>query len=174
MKLRFLLTAILFFCLTNLLHSQFINVTYPNGGDTLYNCNTDTIRFTATGTSTFYNIDYSVNGGTTWQSVITNIKITNGKYAWTVPVNVVNSNSCLIKVYDKLTPSIKDSSDNLFNIVKPITITSPNGGEALNANNYKTITWNTYPKSSSGYYTLSYSVNGGGFFYYNSYIGIFA
>ncbi|MFY7884761.1 MAG: hypothetical protein ACOVOV_07960, partial [Dolichospermum sp.] len=153
-----LILCIAFFATTK---SQSITVTYPNGGDTLFNCNTDTIRFTATGTSTFYNIDYSVNGGTTWQSVITNIKIINGKYAWTVPINVQHSSSSLIRVYDRSNTTIRDSSNAVFNIFKPITITSLNGGEVLNGYTYKTITWNMYNKSTSNYFTISYSVNGG-------------
>ena len=159
MKKIFIL--ILFAALFITAKSQSITVTYPNGGDTLFNCNTDTIRFTATGTSTFYNIDYSVNGGSTWQSVITNIKITNGKYAWTVPINVQHSSSSLIRVYDRSNTAIRDSSNAVFNIFKPITITSPNGGEVLNGYTYKTISWNMYSKSTSNNFTISYSLNGG-------------
>jgi alpha-tubulin suppressor-like RCC1 family protein len=158
--LSIILTVVLF----GKAKSQSITVTYPNGGDTLFNCNTDTIRFTATGTSTFYNIDYSVNGGTTWQSVITNIKIINGKYAWTVPINVQHSSSSLIRVYDRSNTTIRDSSNAVFNIFKPITITSPNGGEVLNGYTYKTLTWNMYSKSTSNNFSILYSINGGASF----------
>jgi Secretion system C-terminal sorting domain/Dockerin type I domain len=138
-----------------------IYITYPNGGDSLFNCNTDTIRFEAIGTSTFYNIDYSVNGGTTWVSIAVNAKITNGKYAWKVPTNLAPSTNCLIRLYDKLTPTLRDSSNAVFSISKPITITSPNGGEVLTGYTYKTITWTTDNKNTSNAFSLSYSVNGG-------------
>ncbi len=159
--MKYFLSLILFTALFITAKSQSITVTYPNGGDTLFNCNTDTIRFAATGTSTFYNIDYSVNGGTTWQSVITNIKITDGKYGWKVPINVTHSSNCLIKVYDKLTPTIKDSSNAVFNIFKPLVITSPNGGEVLNSYTNKTITWTAYNKSTSNYFSIYLSLDNG-------------
>jgi len=108
--------------------SQNITVTAPNGGEVLYACQTYTITWNATGTSNFYDIDYSLNNGAIWASVATNINVTNGQYVWTVPN--VESNTCLIRVRDKNNTSIEDVSNAVFSIRIPVVVTAPNGGES--------------------------------------------
>lgn len=51
----------LFFFTTT--QAQSITITQPNGGEVLYSCQQYTIKWTASGTSNYYNIDYSLNGG---------------------------------------------------------------------------------------------------------------
>ena len=137
--------------------SQSITITQPNGGEKLYACDAYTIRFTASGTSTYYNIDYSLNNGATWVSSATNLLITNGQYVWTVPY--VNSDSCLLRVYDKNNSSVFDVSNNIFSIKIPITVVAPNGGENVIANTPYTIKWNA--TSVSGSYNIYYSIDNG-------------
>ncbi|MFY7964131.1 MAG: hypothetical protein ACOVO1_04485, partial [Chitinophagaceae bacterium] len=137
--------------------SQSITITQPNGGETLYACEIYTIKFTASGTSTYYNIDYSLNNGATWTSSATNLLITNGQYGWTVPY--ASSTTCLLRVYDKNNPSIQDVSNNVFTIKIPVILTSPNGGEVWQAGTAKTITWNM--EGTSQKFNLAYSTNSG-------------
>ena len=137
--------------------SQSITITQPNGGEVLYACEVYTITFTASGTSTYYNIDYSLNNGATWTSSATNLLITNGQYGWTVPY--ASSTTCLLRVYDKNNPSIQDVSNNVFTIKIPVILTSPNGGEVWQAGTAKTITWNM--EGTSQRFNIAYSTNSG-------------
>ena len=115
-KIIFLFLAILF----SKLHAQSITIVQPNGGEKLYACEAYTIKIIASGTSTYYNVDYSLNKGATWTSSATNLLITNGQYVWTVPY--VSSDSCLLRVYDKNNPNVFDVSDNIFSIKIPIKV----------------------------------------------------
>ena len=80
--------------------AQTITVTAPNGGEQLYACQTYTITWTASGTSNYYDLDYSLNNGAIWASIASNINVTNGQYTWTIPN--VESNTCLVRVRDCL------------------------------------------------------------------------
>nr|HPH92717.1 hypothetical protein [Ferruginibacter sp.] len=137
--------------------SQNITVTAPNGGEVLYACQTYTITWNATGTSNFYDIDYSLNNGAIWASVATNINVTNGQYVWTVPN--VESNTCLIRVRDKNNTSIEDVSNAVFSIRIPVVVTAPNGGESWLSGSQHAITWNIQGTSLT--FNIDYSVNGG-------------
>src|ERR1700741_4130347 len=79
-------------------NAQSITVTQPNGAEQLYGCQTYTIKWNSSGVSNFYNIDYSLNGGSNWTSVASNLNITNGQYNWSVPM--VASSTVLIRVLD--------------------------------------------------------------------------
>lgn len=136
---------------------QAITVTQPNGGEVLYACQQYQVKWNATGTSNYYNIDYSLNNGAIWTSVASNLNITNGQYLWTVPY--VQSSTCLVRVRDKNDTLKQDISDAVFTINIPVIVTSPNGGEVWGAGTQKPITWNIQGTSLS--FNLEYSVNGG-------------
>ena len=78
--MRTILTTIFALLLSYGLAAQSITVTQPNGGELLYGCQTYTIKWNSSGVSNWYDIHYSLNGGTTWTSVATNINITNNYY----------------------------------------------------------------------------------------------
>ena len=155
MKKVFLFLVVSF--LTIYTQAQSITVTAPNGGEVLYACQTYTITWNATGTSNFYDIDYSLNNGGTWASVATNINVTNGQYIWTVPN--AESNICLIRVRDKNNITIEDISNAVFSIKIPVVVTAPNGGESWLSGSQHLITWNIQGTSLT--FNLAYSINGG-------------
>ena len=139
--------------------AQTITITKPNGGEVLYPCQSYVITWTQTGTpSNYWNIDYSIDGGTIWASVATNYLATNGQFTWTVPN--VTTTTALVRVYDAQNPTTTDRSDALFSIQKPVTLTSPNGGEVLTGNSVYNITWDAIASNSSTF-SISYSVNNG-------------
>ena len=123
----------------------------------MYACQTYLITWTASGTSNFYDIDYSLNNGSTWASIASNINVTNGQYSWTVPN--AESNTCLIRVRDKNDITKVDISNAVFTIHIPVTVTAPNGGESWVGGSTHLITWNIQGTSLS--FNLDYSTNGG-------------
>jgi hypothetical protein len=155
MKGTFTLIIILFSFFTS--KSQSITITQPNGGEVLYACQTYLIQWTATGTSNFYDIDFSLNNGTTWASITSNLNITNGQYLWTVPN--VESSTCLVRVKDKNDALKVDVSNAVFTIHIPVVVTSPNGGEIWQGGTNLLITWDIQGTSLT--FNLDYSVNGG-------------
>lgn len=138
--------------------AQTITITKPNGGEVLYPCQSYTITWTQTGSpSNYWNIDYSIDGGTIWASVATNYLATNGQFVWTVP-NVTTS-TALIRVYDAQNPATTDRSDAMFSIQKPVTLTSPNGGEVLTGSTVYNITWDAIQGTTG--FSIAYSLNAG-------------
>ena len=94
--------------------AQNITVLAPNGWETLAGCSNYNIRWTATGTSNYFYIDYSVNNGTSWASLATNIQYNGGVFTWTVPN--ISSSQALIRVRDAVDTNIIDQSNAVFTI----------------------------------------------------------
>ncbi|MBS1732051.1 MAG: hypothetical protein JST02_02030, partial [Bacteroidetes bacterium] len=155
MRKIYILLAFLFF--VSAANAQSITVTAPNGGEVLYACQTYVITWTATGTSNFYDIDYSLNNGGTWASIASNLNVTNGQYSWTVPN--AESSTCLVRVRDKNDITKTDVSNAVFTIHIPVVVTAPNGGESWVGGSSHLITWNIQGTSLS--FNLDYSTNGG-------------
>ncbi|MCU0432220.1 MAG: T9SS type A sorting domain-containing protein [Bacteroidia bacterium] len=142
--------------LTNL-QAQTVTVTSPNGGEIWPACAQRTITWTASGTSGFYNVDYSTNNGVTWASIATFLNATS--LNWTVPN--VQSTTCLIRVYDSYNNTIIDQSNAVFTINAAVRVTSPNGGENWQVGNPNTqqITW--VASGTSAFVTIEYSIDAG-------------
>ena len=153
---KILLGLAMLFCLSST-RAQSITVTAPNGGEVLYACQTYLITWTATGTSNFYDIDYSLNNGGTWASIASNLNVTNGQYSWTIPN--AESNTCLVRVRDKNDITKTDVSNSVFTIHIPVVLTAPNGGESWVGGSSHLITWNIQGTSLS--FNIDYSTNGG-------------
>ncbi|MGB0403497.1 MAG: T9SS type A sorting domain-containing protein [Salibacteraceae bacterium] len=137
--------------------AQSITVTSPNGGEVWAGCTSKNITWTATGTSNFYTIDYSTDGGVNWTSVTSFLSTTAGSYSWTVPN--INSSNCIVRIKDSNTPTLYDESNNSFTITAPLILTSPNGGEQWEAGKTKSITWAA--TGTSNRYKIEYSTNSG-------------
>ncbi len=83
-------------------------------------------------------IEYSTNNGSTWGTVISSISASAGSYNWTLPTSLA-TNQALIRISDVANPSnlIVSSAFKISNL----QVTSPNGGENLQAGSTKNITW---------------------------------
>lgn len=90
-----------------------IAVVSPNGGESFFVGQKVTILWTTTISFSNARIEYSADGGGTWNTVIANTP-NSGSYVWTVP-NVV-SNNCLVRVSDAANSSFVDTSDTAFTI----------------------------------------------------------
>ncbi len=144
--------------------SPAITVTSANGGETWYGCGTYPISWSHSNCVYYYNVDYSTDGGTTWQSIFYNLYVgatLTSSYNWQVP-NGVSSSQCLIRVSDYNGNVLSDVSNATFTIApsNDITVTAPNGGESLVGLSTYTISWTNLP-SASGQYNLQYSTNNG-------------
>ncbi|MGY8918443.1 MAG: hypothetical protein ACKVJ6_09220, partial [Flavobacteriales bacterium] len=153
MKRLILFTFLVIF--SNSLLSQTITVLDPNGGEQISGCTNYTISWNSSGTSTYFNVDYSTDGGNTWSSIASSYQ--SNSLVWSVPY--IYSTTCLLKVYDANDFSIFDESDFYFSIIAPIQVISPNGGELF-------TTYQSYPIYYSalgqvGNVNLYYSLDNG-------------
>ena len=139
-----------------------LTVTSPNGGENWYVNSSHPITWTVSNLSVAnYTIQYSINNGSTWLPVVTNVPAGNTSYPWTVPDTPTTQ--ALVKVIgiDASGTQIPDQSNSVFTISKPmVTVISPNGGENWYVNSTKPITW-TVSNLSVVNYTIQYSINNG-------------
>ncbi|RYY44780.1 MAG: hypothetical protein EOO06_17540 [Chitinophagaceae bacterium] len=142
----------------NIVPSNDIAVTSPNGGESWVGLSTKAITWTnLPGASGQYNISYSINNGSTWSTVAFNV--TGNAYNWTLPN--ISAAQCIIRVEDYQNNCKFDISNAVFSIV-PATpvLTSPNGAESWYAGTTSNITWNTASVFSSNV-KLEYSEDNG-------------
>ena len=137
-----------------------ITLNTPNNGGTYYVGDTMNINWISNGTSNYYNIDYSTNGGTSWTSIAFNYNTSGNSYSWKIPGTV--SNNCLVRVTDNINTCKKTQSAVAFKIVsgtKKLTVTSPKGNESWTGCSTQQIKWTNTATSAS--YKLEYSSNAG-------------
>ena len=135
-----------------------ITVISPNGGELLGGCASSYITWESGGVSGTYNIELSLDGGTTWSELANNVSGTS--WNWPSTTNE-NSIEAVIRVSDAEDINKYDASDEFFEIAKTtdVVMVSPNEGEVWNAWDNHNI---TYIKSSNANnVNLSYSVDGG-------------
>lgn len=84
-----------------------VNDTFYVGGDTC------TIRWNGSNHIDNLKIQYSLNNGTDWESIVT-VATNKGKYLWPIPD--VQSDECLIRVLDASTNEELDRMDGTFTI----------------------------------------------------------
>jgi hypothetical protein len=92
--------------------SPTVEVTFPNGGESLTVGKKYEIMWTTIGTLDFVNIEYSTDNGTSWADIATSTA-NSGTYEWEVPVSPAEN--CLIRVSDPDGESA-DTSDAVFSI----------------------------------------------------------
>lgn len=142
--------------------SPSIVLTTPNGdgGAEVWRVCTETsIVWTANGDGNYFNIEYSVNNGLTWNTIEYNYYSSSSvvSYNWTLPNTP--SNQCLVRITDNTYPVKKDQSDERFTISPAINLVTPNGGESITGGTPYNITWTS--SGVSNYYNIDYSINGG-------------
>ena len=137
-----------------------IDVATPNGGETFEGCQEMTISWSRAGVSNYYKIEYSTNGGVDWNTITNSSYTTGTSYTWSTIADLTSSN-CIMRVRDINSPSAIDESDAPFTITKnnDIIVTTPNGGEFLQADGTETIEWVSAPTSTRFY--VYYSLDGG-------------
>jgi len=91
-----------------------LTVTSPNGRKSWIGGSIHDITWTTTGTVVNIKLEYSLNNGTAWTTIIASTANTNS-YSWTLPV--VDSANCLVRVSEAATGIPTDVSDSAFGII---------------------------------------------------------
>jgi len=136
-----------------------IRITSPNGGEQWLAGTQQQIRWEWTGTVPQVKIEYSIDAGLHWV-VIDSATINDGVYDWTVPYTP--SQTCLVKISDKIDGQPCDVSDATFSIIAPmeaITVIAPNGGECLLNGSQFEIKWTSLGPIAQ--VKIHYSIDGG-------------
>lgn len=137
-----------------------VTLTSPNGGESWTAGTSQQITWTSTGTIANVKLEYSLNNGGSWNNIIASTN--DGSQNWNIPA--AQSDNALVRVSDASNSAINDASDDVFSIVAgaaaSLTLTSPNGGETLNAGTTHQITWTS--TGSIANVKLEYSLDNGG------------
>jgi len=86
-----------------------LRVIAPNGGETLISGETYQIQWSAPSTSSPFTVQYSLDGGATWQTIAK--KVSGSSISWTVPPVDRQMDQCLIKVKKRGTVTKSSSFD---------------------------------------------------------------
>ncbi len=103
-------------------HKPVVQLTWPNGGENLMHSEKYAVTWTASGdmkNSTPVNLEYSLNGGSSWSNIATGIA-NDGHHLWTVPPNE-NVERALIRITATALDgsTVQDTSDGTFSIDPP-------------------------------------------------------
>ena len=146
-------------------HIDYIVVTSPNGGEQweVGNPASRPITWVYNGTTTQFLIDYSVNNGASWTSVInyTTASSSPASYSWTIPNDP--SAQALVRVSDRNATCKMDQSNTVFEIQSPIpviTVTNPNTATTWYVGSQYTINW-TNQYVTDPFVSIDYSTDGG-------------
>jgi hypothetical protein len=132
-----------------------IVITYPKGGESFEAGSNPIITYSSLGNSGYVNLDYSIDGGITWDTIATN-QPDDGDYGgWIVPNSP--STNCKIRISDvDGDPSV--ISDSLFTItgVIPVELVS----FTANANKNKVILqWKTTTETNNKGFEIQRELN---------------
>ncbi len=124
-----------------------LTIVAPNGGE-LWNGGTEqTIRWATIGNITQVDLEYSLDAGNSWSSIVSDT-VNTGTHVWHVPNQT--STIALIRIFNADDTGVFDISDNTFTTVRTaLAITHPNGGEVLESGSTLQITWNSNGQISS-------------------------
>jgi hypothetical protein len=132
-----------------------LKLTSPNGGELWQAGTTKPITWSSSNVNNV-NIEYSLDNGTNWQNIATNINAGLLSYNWNIPLGI-SSQNVRVRIYDTDNPTIVDISDSKFTIAL-LEITNPISGSQFQAGKTATISWNT---SNIGLINLLYSLDDG-------------
>ena len=118
-------------------------LTFPNGGDPLVPGETELIRWDAHGTSGSFSIEYSLDNGSSWNTIAPNVGSALRYYNWTVPSTLVTGQA-LVRVTRGTSSDVSDAGFSIIDVPTNINSTTTcNGLE---------ISWD--PVSSATEYTV--------------------
>ena len=144
------------------LREPFIDVIYPDGGETETECDYFVISWAHGGVhpNSRFSLYYSTDGGSNWTTIATNVyqsNTSNSQYGWSNPAV---SGSVLIKVADYYNSDLYGQSDAPYTMSpnNDIVVTSPNGGETLIVGTSHSLTW---ADNAINYCQIELSTDGG-------------
>ena len=116
-----------------------ITITSPNGGESWAAYSTRTITWSYTNVDNV-SIEFSIDNGTSWTTLVASIPASQLSYSWTVPGTP--SNYCSFRIKD-IASSVSDINDAVFVIPNDlwVQIKYPNGGETFGVGTGQYIEW---------------------------------
>ena len=100
-------------------YSPSLELIYPNGYESFSGCENIQIQWTDTTSTDIFNIEFSTDGGLTWNTIVNNYFTSNNIYEWSAP-NTNNLN-VLVRVRDALNSNNFDISDYVFSLSKSVS-----------------------------------------------------
>ena len=95
-----------------------LSITAPNGSENWLTGSSQIIKWTSSNVANV-KIEYSINSGSTWSTVIASTPASVGSFSWTVPGTP--STQCKVRLSDTSNASLNSVSTNLFTISLPPT-----------------------------------------------------
>jgi hypothetical protein len=136
-----------------------LHLTAPNGGETCIVGDLCPIHWEWMGTISSVKIEYSSDGGGTWNQIIASTT-NDGDYIWNVPN--IPTTQCRIKITNVADANCWDISDANFTVQSPsFTIFDPDSGKSLIAGETYPVHWNWKGDVSSVKLELWYKIAGG-------------
>lgn len=111
------------YALTWEVEQPFIEVIYPNGGESFSPSGSQVITWDNAGVTGTQTVQYSIDNGATWTNISTSVAAGTTRLTWTVPAGV-NTSTALIRVFSG---AITDVSDATFKILGTVTGLSGSG-----------------------------------------------
>jgi len=135
-----------------------INIVAPNGGEVLTAGTLFDIEWTGSNINTSVYLEYSLNGGNTWQYLGWGYgNSTGGSFSWSVPFYQSQNVIIRAKLWD--IQSVSDVSDVPFSIIlPPFSLITPNGGYNYYPGNVISIQWIA---QNTNLIKIEYSINNG-------------
>ncbi len=138
-----------------------ITILTPNGGDVLGACTQTSITFEKSPAYSNANIEYTLNGGSSWTSLVANNNYgtanTTFTYNWSIPN--LSSTNVKIRVYPTGNIQLGDSSNAALTIKKAVTIVQPAYGGTMQVGTSYPIKWKS--EGISNLFDIAYTINGG-------------
>ncbi|MCP4666143.1 MAG: hypothetical protein GY849_07230, partial [Deltaproteobacteria bacterium] len=119
-----------------------VTLTAPNGAEEWVVGDSESITWTKVGSITNVKLEYSINSGSTYPTVIVGSTPAAGlSYSWTIPNSVYTT--VRVKVADAGDVTVFDVSNADFTIMPGFEVTAPNGSEVWTVDGSEDITWIT-------------------------------
>ncbi|MDO9258092.1 MAG: T9SS type A sorting domain-containing protein [Bacteroidales bacterium] len=128
----------------SILSAPVLTVLSPNGGEEWIFKGNNAISWSGSGISSYVVIDFSPDGGTTWQNIgYGNSSSTGGSI--TVPTPIVSTVNALIRISDPDTPTSFDVSNAPFKITIPsFPVYAPKAGMTYYTNQPIGVMWDSF------------------------------
>jgi len=144
-----------------------VTLTNPTGGERWLTETDQTISWTSSATMPEVKLEYSRDSGTSWSPVLEDegstsddgIVSNDGDFTWNVPDEVTATDSCLVRVSDKVDPDTVSTLDTPFRIIGAISTSFPTLNYPIIASDEYDVTWTS--TGTMDEVDLSYSLDGG-------------
>jgi len=105
------------YALTWSVDQPYIEVIYPNGGESFNPGTNETITWDNAGVTSTQTVEYSLNGGSTWTVISSSVPAGTTRLSWSIPAGT-NTSTALIRVSSG---AVSDASDANFKILGTVT-----------------------------------------------------